>query len=36
VLFKKRFVIALGIGLFLAIGIISSRFLSLLYASQGL
>ena len=36
VLFKKRFVIALGIGLFLVIGIISSRFLSLLYASQGL
>src|ERR1700676_271063 len=36
VLFKKRFVIGLGIGLFLAIGIISSRFLIYLYASQGL
>jgi uncharacterized protein len=35
VLFKKRFVIGLGIGLFLAIGIISSRFLIHLYASQG-
>jgi uncharacterized membrane protein YraQ (UPF0718 family) len=36
VLFKKRFVIGLGIGLFIAIGIISSRFLLYLYASQGL
>jgi hypothetical protein len=36
VLFKKRFVIGLGIGLFIAIGIISSRFLIYLYASQGL
>jgi uncharacterized membrane protein YraQ (UPF0718 family) len=36
VLFKKRFVIGLGIGLFVAIGIISSRFLIHLYASQGL
>jgi uncharacterized protein len=36
VLFKKRFVIGLGIGLFIAIGIISSRFLIHLYASQGL
>jgi uncharacterized protein len=36
VLFKKRFVIGLGIGLFAAIGIISSRFLIHLYASQGL
>jgi len=36
VLFKKRFVVFLGIGLFLAIGIISSRFLIHLYASQGL
>jgi uncharacterized membrane protein YraQ (UPF0718 family) len=36
VLFKKRFVVCLGIGLFIAIGIISSRFLILLYASQGL
>jgi hypothetical protein len=36
VLFKKRFVIGLGIGLFITIGIISSRFLVYLYASQGL
>jgi uncharacterized membrane protein YraQ (UPF0718 family) len=35
VLFKKRFVVCLGIGLFIGIGIISSRFLNLLYASQG-
>jgi uncharacterized membrane protein YraQ (UPF0718 family) len=33
VLFKKRFVVCLGIGLFVAIGIISSRFLILLYES---
>ena len=36
VLFKKRFVVCLGIGLFLAIGIISSRILIYLYAGQGL
>ena len=34
VLFKKRFVIGLGIGLFLFIGIICSRFLIYLYAGQ--
>jgi len=36
VLFKKRFVIGLGVGLFLFIGIICSRFLIYLYAGQGL
>jgi uncharacterized protein len=36
VLFKKRFVICLGIGLFLLIGIICSRFLIYLYAGQAL
>ncbi len=36
VLFKKRFVIGLGIGLFLFIGIICSRVLIYLYAGQGL
>jgi uncharacterized protein len=36
VLFKKRFVIGLGIGLFIFIGIICSRFLIYLYAGQGL
>jgi uncharacterized protein len=36
VLFKKRFVVYLGIGLFLFIGIICSRFLIYLYAGQGL
>jgi uncharacterized protein len=36
VLFKKRFVIGLGIGLFIAIGIVSSRILIHLYAIQGL
>ena len=36
VLFKKRFVICLGIGLFLFIGIICSRVLIYLYAGQGL
>jgi uncharacterized membrane protein YraQ (UPF0718 family) len=34
VLFKKRFVIGLGIGLFLLIGIICSRLLIYLYAGQ--
>jgi uncharacterized protein len=34
VLFKKRFVIGLGIGLFLVIGIICSRLLIYLYAGQ--
>ncbi|MBV9104997.1 MAG: permease [Verrucomicrobia bacterium] len=36
VLFKKRFVIGLGIGLYLFIGLICSRFLIYLYAGQGL
>ncbi len=36
VLFKKRFVIALGIGLFILIGIICSRGLIYLYAGQAL
>jgi hypothetical protein len=36
VLFKKRFVVCLGIGLFLLIGIICSRFLIYLYAGQAL
>jgi uncharacterized protein len=36
VLFKKRFVIGLGIGLFLFIGIICSRVLIYLYAGQGM
>jgi hypothetical protein len=36
VLFKKRFVIGLGIGLFIFIGIICSRVLIYLYAGQGL
>lgn len=36
VLFKKRFVIGLGIGLYLFIGLICSRFLIHLYAGQGL
>ncbi|MBV8143323.1 MAG: permease [Verrucomicrobia bacterium] len=36
VLFKKRFVVGLGIGLFLFIGIICSRLLLYLYAFQGL
>jgi len=36
VVFKRRFVVCLGIGLFVAIGIVSSRFLIHLYASQGL
>jgi uncharacterized protein len=36
VLFKKRFVVCLGIGLFLFIGILCSRFLIYLYAGQGL
>jgi uncharacterized protein len=36
VLFKKRFVIGLGIGLFVVIGLICSRFLIYVYASQGL
>jgi uncharacterized membrane protein YraQ (UPF0718 family) len=36
VLFKKRFVICLGIGLFLLIGIVCSRFLIYLYAGQAL
>jgi uncharacterized protein len=36
VLFKKRFVICLGIGLFVLIGILCSRVLIYLYAGQGL
>jgi uncharacterized membrane protein YraQ (UPF0718 family) len=36
VLFKKRFVIGLGIGLFLVIGILCSRVLIYFYAGQGL
>ncbi len=36
VLFRKRFVVGLGVGLFLMIGIICSRFLIYLYAGQGL
>jgi len=36
VLFKKKFVICLGIGLFVFIGILCSRFLIYLYAGQGL
>ena len=36
VLFKKKFVVCLGIGLFLLIGILCSRFLIYLYAGQGL
>ena len=36
VLFKKRFVICLGIGLFALIGILCSRVLIYLYAGQGL
>jgi uncharacterized membrane protein YraQ (UPF0718 family) len=36
VLFKKRFVICLGIGLFVFIGILCSRVLIYLYAGQGL
>jgi uncharacterized protein len=36
VLFKKKFVIGLGIGLFVFIGILCSRFLIYLYAGQGL
>ena len=36
VLFKKRFVICLGIGLFVLIGILGSRVLIYLYAGQGL
>jgi uncharacterized protein len=36
VLFKKRFVIGLGIGLFLFIGVICSRVLIYLYAGQGM
>jgi uncharacterized membrane protein YraQ (UPF0718 family) len=34
VLFKRRFVLALGVGLFLLVGIISSQVLPHLYASQ--
>lgn len=36
VLFKKRFVVCLGIGLFVFIGILCSRLLIYLYAGQGL
>jgi len=35
VLFKRRFVLALGVGLFLLVGIICSQVLPHLYASQG-
>jgi uncharacterized membrane protein YraQ (UPF0718 family) len=36
VLFKKRFVVCLGIGLFVLIGLLCSRLLPLFYATQGL
>jgi hypothetical protein len=35
-LFKKRFVIALGVGLFLFVGLICSIFVSAVYAIQDL
>jgi len=35
VLFKKRFVVYLGVGLFVVVGLICSRLLPFLYASQG-
>jgi hypothetical protein len=36
VVFKKRFVIGLGIGLFVLVGIICSRLLIYVYAGQAL